>query len=156
MPHSEEFNARRRAAYREGKLLGLSSRDAGHLYSMKDVERAASKVAKPDRRERGLPASERQESYAAKIGKGIAESKYQYRFHNSALVYTKVRVTLKTDEGRTHRIFTIVSDARPRRKELRAAVERFVETGNTKGSGTFANLLGFTASLQTVYDSKSY
>lgn len=41
------FNEGRRAAYHEGRLLGLNSRDSGHLYGPRFVERVRNRSFRP-------------------------------------------------------------------------------------------------------------
>lgn len=161
MPRTQAEKDRRNALYRQGRLLGMNARDAGHLYSAKAVERAAKAVAKADRRVRGRSADARQAKYADRLTKergrpvSVPESRYRYVYHNRAKVETKVRVTLRTSEGLTHRTFTILDDGKPTRGRLRDAVGSWVDKGNSTGSDP-AQLVGFSTTSQVVYPSVAY
>jgi hypothetical protein len=161
MPRTDAEREKRKAFYREGRLLGMSPRDAGHLYSAKAVARAAERIAKADHRVRGKSAEARQAKYADHLSKdrgvpvSVAESRYRYTYHNRAKVETKVRVTLRTSEGLVRRTFTILDDAKPTRGRLRDAVGTWVDRGNSTGSDP-AQLVGFSTTSQVVYPSVVY
>lgn len=162
MPRSQAERDKRNALYREARLLGMNSRDAGHVYSRTGLERAERQVAQPDRRVRGKSAEDRQARYADRLAKergkpvSVAESRYRYVYHNRAKVETKVRVTLRTrDEGIVRRTFTILDDERPTRGRLRDAVGTWVDRGNATGSDP-AQLVGFSTTSQVVYPSVVY
>lgn len=161
MARSDSDREKRRTFYREGRLLGMNARDAGHLYSRKAVEQAAKRIAKPDHRIRGKSAEVRQARFADHLTKdrgrpvSVEESRYRYTYHNRAKVETKVRVTLRTQEGLVRRTFTILDDGKPTRGRLRDAVGTWVDKGNATGSDT-AQLVGFSTTSQVVYPSVVY
>lgn len=137
MAHSEKANERRREFYRQGRLLGLSPRDAGHLYSERGIERAEKgEVRAKTERQEGT-ARQRQERYAqlvsAKLGRELTveESEYRYRVHNYARRYLKAELTIEGSDGELHRrTVTLTSDRPLSREEARDRVLAYVEKGN--------------------------
>lgn len=136
MPHSAAFNERRRAAYREGRLLGLAPRDAGHLYSPADVERAAKGDVKAKRTTRQGTFQERQAAYAAKLSDKLGrrvtvrESMERYRVHNLASVHTRARLTIQGSDGvKRRKTVTLLSSGPLTRAEARARIDGFLLNG---------------------------
>jgi len=116
--------------------LGLSPREAGHLYSRQGTERAKASLVETRLRHEGS-VTERQTRFADRLtqqrGKPVSveESRETYEVHNYAKTYTKARLTLRTDDGRyIKRNLTLTSADRLTRGEARRLVDRYVEQGN--------------------------
>jgi len=144
MPHSPAFNERRRAAYKEGKKLGLSSRDAGHLYSPEYVERArAAKIDAPTVKERTY--EKRLKDYAKYLSEvkkqpvGLGEAEAGPRPpHNYYLHYTKATVTYQDSDGRrVRRRVTIGSNAPLTRGEAEAILSGRVNLNALNNAAAF-------------------
>lgn len=88
MTHSAEFNARRREAYAEARLLGLTPREAGHLYWRPDDPRFQSRVNSH------LSETNRSAPVVPRTQYGL-----DYYFHGT---YTLVRVRTRDHEGEIH------------------------------------------------------
>lgn len=157
MVHSAEFNAKRRAAYAEGRLLGLSPRDAGHLYGPKFVEKAQAQIATAKRERKEAPASERQELFRsrleARLGREVTlrESRERYQMHNYSKVYTKATITLvDNDTGLRHKSrITLTSDRPLTRAEARRQVELYVDKNSANyGSADLLAAVSFDERIE--------
>lgn len=137
MPHSAASNERRRALYREARLLGLSPRDAGHVYSRKTIDRVRSERTGLEPRTEGTRA-ERQEKHRlyleTKRGRPVTldQSREDYIVHNYSTHYTKatLRIYDPDEDAIKVRHVTITSDRPLTRGELRDRAEAYVAKAN--------------------------
>lgn len=136
MAHSAAANARRRAYYREGRLLGLNRREAGHLTSQAKVDavKARGTGLVPAQ---GPSLVERQESYlAARNRERVTpltmreyEERGLRRAHNRDYHYTKVRIHFKNrDTGEKESQDVTLTSAEPLTLgEIGRRVQGFIE-----------------------------
>jgi hypothetical protein len=103
MPHSAEFNRRRREAYREARRAGLRPREAGHFYWQPSDERFQARLNENFKREvkapiKDLGSARERQIQAVQVGRDFFP------------VYTKTRIVTRDEDGKVQvRWFTIVS-----------------------------------------------
>lgn len=135
--------------------MGLTPRDAGHLYSRRDVEEAA---AEPTRtREIAMPTrAERQSAYADRLSQRLgrpvspSESEERYRVYNYSTRYVRAVLTVESDDGsRERRHVTLTSDRPLTYAEVRSRVAAYADRTETAYGGT---IVGVTLTSTEIYD----
>jgi len=87
VPHSSDFNARRRRLYREAVRRGLSPREAGHIYT---DEMATRKIAAALREKPSLAPEVLKSPAERQLESGISTG--HYIFHSDYGAYVRVRI----------------------------------------------------------------
>lgn len=140
MAHSERANERRRTLYREARQLGLSPRDAGHVYSEPTIGKLREAPAFSGAVALAPSQANRQEAHRAFLEVKrqrqvtLLESREDYLAHNYAKHYTKVELALRTTTGELrHRTVTLTSTESLTRGEVSDRAVAYVEKGNRSG-----------------------
>lgn len=143
MAHSAKANEQRRILYREARQLGLSTRDAGHVYSRPTITRLREEPAFRGGVNLAPSQADRQEAHRAfleakrKRPVSLKESREDYLAHNYSKHYTKVKLTLRTTSGDLrHRTVTLTSNGSLTRGEAADRAAAYVEQGNRSGGFT--------------------
>jgi hypothetical protein len=130
MPHTPEFNARRRELYRKAVLLGMLPREAGHNYSEAQFQRHATEYFN---REAEMPVRQELPPHQRQLESGVSPG--QYFYHNYYGTYVKVHIRVRTQEGDIERrVFTVVWNdvRRPRYGDIYRAAERYIRENSQR------------------------
>ena len=147
MPHSPEFNQRRREQYRLGRLAGLTPRDAGHIYAEKERSvKVAVALSKPTSTTPKMVPSPlvRQQDYARTTSSGRTNPAH-YLPHSDYGAYVNVRIDARDDEGKVSKKFVTVAFKEatvPTREQVMNRVSEYVE--RNAGRYETAVLIGYT------------
>lgn len=152
MPHSAEFNRRRREAYREARRAGLRPRDAGHFYWASEDPRYQTRLNQRLGEEvkapvKDLGSARERQIQAVQVGRDYYP------------VYTTVRVVTRDEEGRLQkRWFTIVSkeDKVPTYAELLDRAQEIMDKNITHYSGEELVSLSYTKVGRVTPGSERY
>ena len=129
LPHSAEFNRKRREAYRQARAVGLSARQAGHVYwnSTSDprfIRRVNEGFAQPVRLKTVVRESplERQERAERRAGREL-----RYIYHNYYPLYVKAKLRVRDQDGTESNVFLTLAfevDETPTRGQLFERLQR--------------------------------